>query len=111
MKNFTFKKQLTASEDLVQGLAQFKGYMTNISIIEPGQEPSVIPNPESPVAFIDRLLDEHIKAFYVPFGQTLVKVELDKLGIDEQKRQAQEQIENVIIKPVNDALTGEIIES
>ncbi len=109
MKNITFKKQLTASEELVLGLAQFKGYMTDVFVEVEGEETTVTPNPESPAQFIDRLLDEHIKAFYLPFGNILVQAELDKLGIDEQKRQAEEQLKIGIIKPVNDALTGEII--
>lgn len=121
MSNITFKKQLTASEELVQGLAIFKGYELVLKrVIEVVDDEATDPvtvhheeeeyqNPESPQEYVDRLLDDHIKEFYIPFGQKMVEDELAKLGIDEQKAQAKAQIEQAVITPVNDALTGEII--
>lgn len=52
---------------------------------------------------------EHTANFFKPFGDKLVQDELVKLGIDEQKAQAQTEIEAQIITPVMEGLTSEVV--
>ncbi len=114
----TFKQQITVPEELVGGLAEFLGYeqilKTEFPLDEPTKDGDYFEireekNPESAEEYVDRKAKEHTQGFFKPFGDKLVELELAKLGIDEQKQEAKEQIEKRIIDPVINNLFTEII--
>ena len=119
----TFKQQITVSEELVTGLALFLGYQPTltreITVVDDDTtdpvtthiETEEYPNPETAEQFVDIKAKEHTSNFFKPFGEKLVQDELVKLGLDEQKKQAQTQLEEAIIAPVVTGLTSEVIKT
>lgn len=117
----TFKQQITVPEELVEGLAVFLGYKPTLTRINEivdddttdpvtvHHEEEEYPNPETAIEYIDKLAKENTAKFFKPFGEKLVQDELTKLGIDEQKKQAEAQLEQAIVMPVMDALITEIV--
>lgn len=109
----TFKQQITVQEELVEGLATFLGYQSTIikefEKEDGSKDIENVFNPETPIEFIDRLAKEHTASFFKPFGEKLVQDELIKTGIDEQKKQVQEQIEAQIVTPIIEGLISDVV--
>lgn len=115
----TFKQQITVTEELVTGLSIFLGYKPTLTkeneVVDDDStdpvtthiETEEYPNPETAEEYVDKLAKAHTANFFKPFGDKLVQDELVKLGINEQKA----QIENAIIKPVEEALVTQIIKT
>jgi len=83
----TFKQQITVSDELVVGFALYLGWVEEMEI--------------TPEEFVNQKSKEYMQNFFLGFGRKLV---------EDQLAEAKNQLEQTIIKPVQDALTTEVVE-
>jgi hypothetical protein len=116
----TFKQQFTFDEDSVKGFAKHLGWQEKLTRqIEVVDDETVDPvtthfeteeydNPETFIDFVDKKAREHTLRFTKQWAENLVYIE-----IENQKQSVENtiktQLENDIIKPVEDALSSEVI--
>lgn len=118
----TFKQEITVSEELVKGLAKELGWQETLTRqIEVVDDDTTDPvtthfeteeydNPETFIQFIDKRAKEHTSNFFKPYGEKIVKEELEKTGVLNQVETTKAQIEESVLKPVLESLTSEVIE-
>ena len=115
----TFKQQFTFTEESVKNFAIFLGWQEKLTRQVEKEDTAVEPpaiyteteeydNPETFTDYVDRLAKEHSAKFTNAYAVSLKEQEINR-QVEELKATIEPAIDEQIIKPVEDALTSEVV--